>query len=853
MSISDFDSVLDMISGGGAPTYTGKLVSPRNSVQISAVWACFPAGTLVSTSNGLKAIESINCEDYVYTHCGRSRKVSKLIVHKGFSGYLYRIWRWGATDPITVTGEHPFYVGVRPPLHQWYRAQKFGSWESQLKYQWVKASELEKQSHWLTEPAITEWHTPTSVPVQTKRRTSRHVGKAAVYENHTVDISITADLLRLAGYYLAEGWCEGDRAVRFAFHEAEHVYINDVTELMRRLFNANCTIRQKSNDKSVEVMFGSTLAARFLGPYFGKGAKNKHLPSWALTLPLEMQRELMIGAWRGDGCQYDMGFTYATASRQLAEDLKIICLRAGIVPSLLTNRTEHHPLPYGKFCRAVMYTLSFCGTQGERMGYFLGEEHSFGNTRSYKPFLNGMAHYGIKKIEKELVKDVDVFNLEVDEDESYIADGVAVHNCINVLADDFANLPLPVYRWADGQQGAAKNRAQDHYLWPLLNDEANPDLSAFRWKKIMETWRQLWGNTYSLMDINGRGQVTALWPIRPDRVKVSWIPASNGQLRDIRGRLMYLYHPLDRRQAPIPIPSDQILHIRHVSLDGVTGLSPIEVHRQTLGISMALTEHAGRFYSNGAVIQGVLTHPSKLGPKAQKSLEESLSRYAGLANSHKMLILEENMDYKQIGMKLSDAQYIESCGFNVNEIARIYKVPGHRINEMSSATNNNIEMLSLEYLINTLDPNVSNYVAEIHCSALSARDRLSVFVEPDYTHLLAADHKSRAEYIQSVTTAGAFSPDDVRHREGLNPLPGGVGKMPRVNAATVPLGSDMASGKFKPVPPKPTSEDDTLPPSEPSPKPAPKPAPAPTPKPKKKPKKASVELEPELEPEPVVD
>jgi HK97 family phage portal protein len=407
--------------------------------------------------------------------------------------------------------------------------------------------------------------------------------------------------------------------------------------------------------------------------------------------------------------------------------------------------------------------------------------------------------------------------------------------CMNVLADDFATLPFPTYRWRAGHEGEARDEARDHYLWPLFMEEANPYMSAYRFKRVQETWRHLWGNAYSLIDLNGRGQVTALWPIRPDRVKPIYYPGKDNLVGDgfddMRGRIVYLYYPLDRRKDPIAIPSDRILHVRNTSLDGLVGLSTVEVHRQCLGTSMAMVEHQGRFYSNGAVIQGILTHPSKLGVKAQTSLEASMKQYAGLANSHKMMILEEGMQYQQIGMKLADAQYIESCNFQVAEIARICKVPGHRINSLDRATDNNIEKLGMEYVQYTLGPNAANWCAEVHFSLLSTRDRQAIFLQPDYTYILAADHASRATYIQSVTTAGAFGPDDVRHLEGRNPLPGGVGKMPRVNIATAPLGSEMASGVRPPPPPsKPTPKPNVPEPTDP------KPVPTPTKPKKKKPK-----------------
>lgn len=357
----------------------------------------------------------------------------------------------------------------------------------------------------------------------------------------------------------------------------------------------------------------------------------------------------------------------------------------------------------------------------------------------------------------------------------------AVWACVQGLAKDFATLPILTYRWLD--PGTSKEQARDHYLWPLLTEEANSRMSAHRFKKVMETWRQLWGNAYAEVETNGRGQVIALWPWRPDRVKV-W-PEDRS---DVRSRIFYSYYPVGGGK-PITLGQDNMLHVRGVSLDGVTGLSPVEIHRQTIGLQLAMTEHAARFFSNGAVIKGVLEHPGKVGDKGMESLRSSMDEYRGLSNSHRMLILEEGMEYKEIGMKLADAQFLENQNYTGEDICRIYGYPAHRAGFLERATNNNIEQLAMEYVQYGLGPNAADWCGEIHCSLLSARERDSIFTEPNFKYLLAADHQARAAFYQALGNLGAYSPDDIRHDEGRNPLPGGVGKLPRVMINTEPIGS----------------------------------------------------------------
>lgn len=364
--------------------------------------------------------------------------------------------------------------------------------------------------------------------------------------------------------------------------------------------------------------------------------------------------------------------------------------------------------------------------------------------------------------------------------------------CVNVLADDWATLPVMPYNWIE--PGVSRMEARTHYLWPLLTEEANFKTSSHDFKQQMEVWRNVHGNCYAEIETNGRGQVVALWPWRPDRVK-AWLSDPS----DVRSQVNYSYIPMDRTQKPITLSQDHILHVRGTSLDGIMGLSPIQVHRQTLALSGAMTEFAGRFYGNGTAINGVLQHPLTLGTKAEASLRESLEKHRGLENSHRMLILEEGMTYKETGMHLVDAQFIESINATAEEVARIMKVPQHRIGLLARSTNNNIVQQSMEYVQYTLGPNASNWCGRMHCSLLSARERDSVFLEPDYNYLLAGDPQMRAALYTVLANTGAYGPDDIRHGEKKNPLPNGIGKLPRVPLNTVPLGSEQANN---PKPPK---------------------------------------------------
>jgi HK97 family phage portal protein len=384
--------------------------------------------------------------------------------------------------------------------------------------------------------------------------------------------------------------------------------------------------------------------------------------------------------------------------------------------------------------------------------------------------------------------------------------------CVSVLSGDLATLPFLTYRYLDN--GLSKEPARDHYLWGLLTEEANPELTAWRWKLLMQTWLLLWGNSYSEIEISGRGQVTGLWPWRPDRTTVT---RAGGPF----GPLEYWYTMRDGKKMG-PVPADRMLHLRGLSMDGVMGLSPIEAHRQTVGMSMAILEHGGRTFGNGAVPLGVLQHPGKLSPKAGQSLESSwLNRHQGLDNTARIAILEEGMEYKEVGMKMVDAQYIQSAGLTNEAIARIFNMPQHKIGILTHATFSNIEHMSLDYVLGTIAPWAANWHQEIERSLLSARERQTITVRPNYRQRLRGDHTAMAAFISQLVDRGILSADEVREEFlDMNPQSGGVGRDYYKALNMAPVAEDnfgksntaVAKITKKPKP----GEDDDAPPAKPA-------------------------------------
>lgn len=345
--------------------------------------------------------------------------------------------------------------------------------------------------------------------------------------------------------------------------------------------------------------------------------------------------------------------------------------------------------------------------------------------------------------------------------------------CINALSGDIAKLPLRTFR-----RDADDNRtlARDHYLYDLLRTQANPEMSAFRFKRLMMVWLLTDGNAYAEIEISGRGQVIALWPWNPAAVKVERLVEN--------GPLTYTYR--FKSGQTVTVPSSRILHLRGMECDGVMGISPLEAHRRRILLSEQQEQHNYDFYRRGGQIRGVLEHPGELGPSGKDMLRQSIDeQVGGMDNYYRLMILEEGMKFHETGVKQVDAQFLDSMMFGVEELARVYQVPPHRIGHLAKATNNNIEHQGREYVQYGIGAWGENWQQEIQSSLLSVREAQTIYTEFDYSELLKGDFKTEAEYIRSRWGTGSITADEIRRRSNENPLPDGMGKKPRVPLNTV--------------------------------------------------------------------
>ncbi|QNO16562.1 phage portal protein [Alkalicella caledoniensis] len=329
----------------------------------------------------------------------------------------------------------------------------------------------------------------------------------------------------------------------------------------------------------------------------------------------------------------------------------------------------------------------------------------------------------------------------------------AVYACVRILSETIASLPLHTYQKTD----KGKEKAVDHPLYHLLHDEPNPEMTSFVFRETLMGHLLLWGNAYAQVIRDGRGKVMALYPLMPDKMTVH---------RSEGGELYYSYSKEGQEHI---LRSFEILHIPGLGFDGLLGHSPIAMAKNAIGMAIATEEYGANFFNNGANPGGVLEHPGIL--KDPERVRKSWnSVYAGSGNAHKVAVLEEGMSFKPIGIPPEQAQFLQTRKFQLNEIARIFRVPPHMIGDLEKSSFSNIEQQSLEFVKYTLTPWLSRWEMAMKKSLLSPSEKKDYFIKHNVEGLLRGDYKTRMEGYSIGIQNGFLSPNDVRELEDLNTI-----------------------------------------------------------------------------------
>ena len=339
----------------------------------------------------------------------------------------------------------------------------------------------------------------------------------------------------------------------------------------------------------------------------------------------------------------------------------------------------------------------------------------------------------------------------------------AVYACVRILSEAIASLPVHVYQYKDG---GGKEMVIDHPLYQVLHDEPNPEMTSFVFRETLMSHLLIWGNAYAQIIRDGAGRVLGLYPLLPNKIDVQ---------RDDKGEIYYVYsrssdeNPNFKEYGDIKLKKEDVLHIPGLGFDGLIGYSPIAMAKNAVGMMLACEEYGASFFANGANPGGVLEHPGVL--KDPSKVRDSWNAvYRGTSNAHKIAVLEEGMKYQQVGIPPEEAQFLETRKFQINEIARLYRIPPHMVGDLEKSSFSNIEQQSLEFVKYTLDPWVIRWEQSLQKALLLPGEKGRYFIKLNVDGLMRGDYQSRMNGYSIGRQNGWLSANDIREMEDMNPL-----------------------------------------------------------------------------------
>lgn len=360
------------------------------------------------------------------------------------------------------------------------------------------------------------------------------------------------------------------------------------------------------------------------------------------------------------------------------------------------------------------------------------------------------------------------------------------------VSEDLATLPLITYRRLDARR---REEDQSHPLHDLLYHQPNEEVDSVTFIEMMQAWLMMRRNSYAEIQRTGGGGVAGLWPIPPSKV---W-------LRRINGQLVYQVTLPDGEQDPVTgqpyslLDRSRVFHLRAFALDGLVGESSITLHQEAIGLALALDRYGAAFFGNDATPGGVYELPTELGDQAYARMKKELEEpHRGLARKHRLQLLEGGMKFHAITVENDKAQFVDSKRHSAEQMARLNRVPPHKIGDLSRATFSNIEHQGIDYVVSSIRPWAVRWERAILTQLFTRQERRTHFAEFLLDALLRGDSKSRADTLAVWRQNGIINGDEWRQLENLNEIGDGSGKVYLVNGNMVPI--DQAGRNPAPSP-----------------------------------------------------
>ena len=332
-----------------------------------------------------------------------------------------------------------------------------------------------------------------------------------------------------------------------------------------------------------------------------------------------------------------------------------------------------------------------------------------------------------------------------------------VYSCIRIKMNALSVIPIKLYK----NDGEDKIEDTTNLLFNILRYEPNKDLTASTYKKIISQDLDLRGNHYSQIIRNALGQIVALYPLRADKMTVTWdLKRPSKKIYTYGGTVLNEY---------------RVLHLYDIpDKENLIGLSPIEYAKNSLEFASNTAQHGNMLFKNGAMPSGIFKNEKALTAEAHARLKEQLGKsYTGLKNVGKPMLLDDGLDFKELAIKNSDAEWLASRKFNREEVASIFGVPVAMLNDSANTAYGNLEQKYLEFKDNTIFPLTTNIEERFRQKLLTSEEKKTLSIKFNYNNLMRVDAKTRIDYYKGRFDTASISPNEIRRYENENGFDGG--------------------------------------------------------------------------------
>lgn len=377
--------------------------------------------------------------------------------------------------------------------------------------------------------------------------------------------------------------------------------------------------------------------------------------------------------------------------------------------------------------------------------------------------------------------------------DEWIAEGMpAVYACVHAISETVGQLPLKLFK---KEQGGGRKLVEDHPLYLILHDLPNPEMTAYQFREVMTRHLAMWGRAYAFIDRDSSGEVTALWPIHPNRVKVK---------RDGMNRKLFIVTMADGEQREFQYDPNRppILHLHMNSHDGLDGRSPIWINRESLGITKAAEDYVGAWFGNGAIPGIIATHPGRLSPKAKDNIRRSwLTKFMGAKRANQFAIMEEGIEIQVVGVDPQKSQLKELRDDQISAAARIWRVPNLMIQNHTKDTSwgSGVEQLMLGWINGGLGPYLTQWTQAIWRDLLSRKTYRTHYAKFITAVIERGTFKDQMDAFAVARTNTILNADEIREKLDENKIADGVGEH-----YLIPSGAQVLLGDGAPIAADPT-------------------------------------------------